>query len=177
MSAIRRFLAVSVVTAAILGAAAAPSSAVVGGNDASPGEYPAVAEITFGPFLCTGTLITPDWVLSAGHCGSVTGAAVATPASWPPQLINVRIGGVNQNELMAIGWSYAAVVHLGLAPAVVFHAGGYQDGGQTYLRNVAEGRYLAVPMLQWVGLTLDRKRACEEGAAPYPHMRSWLRTE
>jgi len=98
MSAIRRVLAVSVATVAMLGAAAAPSSAVVGGTNASPGEYPAVAEITFGPFLCTGTLVTPDWVLSAGHCGSITGAAVASPASWPPQLINVRIGGVTQSD-------------------------------------------------------------------------------
>ena len=98
MSAIRRVIAVSVATVAMLGAAAAPSSAVVGGTNASPGEYPAVAEITFGPFLCTGTLVTPDWVLSAGHCGSVTGAAVASPASWPPQLINVRIGGVTQSD-------------------------------------------------------------------------------
>ena len=98
MIAFRRVLAVSVTAAALLGAAAAPSSAVVGGGNASPGEYPAVAEITFGPFLCTGTLITPDWVLSAGHCSSVTGAAVATPASWPPQLINVRVGGVTQND-------------------------------------------------------------------------------
>src|SRR5215212_5260890 len=98
MSTIRRLIAVSVTAAALLCAAAAPSSAVVGGSDASPGEFPAVAEITFGPFLCTGTLITADWVLSAGHCGSVTGAAVATPASWPPQLINVRIGGVTQSD-------------------------------------------------------------------------------
>jgi hypothetical protein len=51
MTAIRRVLAVSLRAAALLCAAAAPSSAVVGGNDASPGEYPAVAEITFGPFL------------------------------------------------------------------------------------------------------------------------------
>jgi secreted trypsin-like serine protease len=98
MSAFRRVLAVSVTAVALLGAAAAPSSAVVGGGNASPGEYPSVAEITFGPFLCTGTLIAPNWVLSAGHCGSVTGAAVATPASWPPQLINVRIGGVTQSD-------------------------------------------------------------------------------
>jgi secreted trypsin-like serine protease len=88
----------SAVAATLLCVAAAPSSAVVGGGNASPGEYPSVAEITFGPFLCTGTLITPTWVLSAGHCGSVTGAAVATPASWPPQLINVRIGGVRQSD-------------------------------------------------------------------------------
>jgi trypsin len=98
MSTIRRSLAVSMSAAALLCAAAAPSSAVVGGTNASPGEFPAVAEITFGPFLCTGTLITADWVLSAGHCGSVTGAVVATPASWPPQLINVRIGGVTQSD-------------------------------------------------------------------------------
>jgi len=89
---------VSVTSIALVGAAAVPASAVVGGHDAAPGAYPAVAEITFGPFLCTGTLVTPDWVLSAGHCGSVTGAAVASPASWPPQLIDVRIGGVNQND-------------------------------------------------------------------------------
>jgi hypothetical protein len=31
-------------------------------------------------------------VLTAGHCGSITGAAVGTPAGWPAPLIDVRIG-------------------------------------------------------------------------------------
>jgi secreted trypsin-like serine protease len=86
--------AVSTLTAAgcALALAAAPASAVVGGHDAPPGKYPAIAEITFGAFLCSGTLISPTVVLSAGHCGSVTGAAVASPASWPTPLIDVRIG-------------------------------------------------------------------------------------
>jgi secreted trypsin-like serine protease len=95
-----RRLNVSLVLAAVaLTLSAAPSQAVVGGKDAAPGAYPAVAEITFGQsFLCTGTLIASKWVLTAGHCGSVTGAAVGTPAGWPPQLIDVRIGSVTPGQ-------------------------------------------------------------------------------
>jgi secreted trypsin-like serine protease len=92
MTSLKKLLTLLSVTAAVLAFAAAPSSAVVGGTNAGPNEFPAVAEITFGAFLCTGTLISPTTVLTAGHCGSITGAAVASPASWPPQLINVRIG-------------------------------------------------------------------------------------
>jgi secreted trypsin-like serine protease len=78
---------------ASLALVAAPSQAVVGGSDAAAGEFPSVAEITFGAFGCTGTLIAPNWVLTAGHCGSVTGGSgVGTPAGWPTALISVRIG-------------------------------------------------------------------------------------
>ena len=90
---LRRKFVVSLTAAlATLAVSAAPSSAIVGGHDAAPGEYPSVAEITFGAFGCTGTLISPDTVLSAGHCGSLTGAAVASPAAWPAPLIDVTIG-------------------------------------------------------------------------------------
>jgi trypsin len=92
MTSLKKLLTLLSITATALALAASPSSAVVGGTDAGPNEFPAVAEITFGAFLCTGTLIAPNTVLSAGHCGSITGAAVASPASWPPQLIDVRIG-------------------------------------------------------------------------------------
>jgi secreted trypsin-like serine protease len=79
--------------------AAAPADAVVGGHDASSGEYPAVADITFGAFGCTGTLIAPNAVLTAGHCGSVTGGTgFGSPASWPTALITVRIGGTHSGE-------------------------------------------------------------------------------
>ncbi len=93
----RSFLSLAL-ACALLTAAASPSSAIVGGNDASPGEYPAVAHVSYGVFLCTGTLIAPDTVLTAGHCSSVTGAAVSSPISWPAPLIDVRIGGHRDGE-------------------------------------------------------------------------------
>jgi secreted trypsin-like serine protease len=105
MTSIRRLL---VLTAAVAALAATPAQAVVGGRDASPGEYPAVAEITFGPFLCTGTLIAPDRVLSAGHCSSITGE-VASPIAWPAPLIDVRIGGVRSGEGERVPVSSATV--------------------------------------------------------------------
>ena len=93
MNLLRRLLIAAATTCTSLALTAAPSLAIVGGNDAAPGAYPSIAEITFGSsFLCTGTLIAPTTVLTAGHCGSITGAAVGTPAAWPAALIDVRIG-------------------------------------------------------------------------------------
>jgi trypsin len=99
MTRLRRLLLLVATTCGALSATAAPSMAIVGGQDAAAGAYPAVAEITFGSsFLCTGTLIAPTWVLTAGHCGSVTGSAVASPASWPAPLIDVRIGSSRSGQ-------------------------------------------------------------------------------
>ena len=98
MSVARRSLVALLALIAVLALSVTPAMAIVGGDDAEPGEYPAVAKITFGAFSCTGTLIAPDAVLSAGHCGSATGAAVASPAAYPAALVNVRIGGTNSGE-------------------------------------------------------------------------------
>lgn len=73
------------------------------------------------------------------------------------------------NEMGAIAWSYAAALHLGIDPAVVFHPEGYRGDSASLLENFAAGRTFGVPILQWRGLC----RPQAEGG--YPRMERWLR--
>ena len=44
-------------------------SRVIGGRDAIPGAWPwQVGLYVFGSFGCGGSLIAPDWVVTAAHC-------------------------------------------------------------------------------------------------------------
>src|SRR4051812_35370767 len=74
-----------------------------------------------------------------------------------------NVGKYAAEEMMAIAWSYAAAVHLGLDPAVVFHAEGYRGGSAALLEAFASPLPPGVPMLRWIGMT-----------AQYPAMLRWL---
>lgn len=78
-------------------------------------------------------------------------------------------------EMMAIAWSYAACVHLGLNPSFVFHDDGYKGGGSYIAENFRNKQYFGLPMLQWVGLAYDEANAAKNGSKPYPAMIKWLR--
>jgi hypothetical protein len=78
-------------------------------------------------------------------------------------------------EIGAMCWSYAAAIHVGIDPAVVFHPHGYRGASQSFLENFGQGRYPGLPLLQWMGLTADEKRAPALGVEPFPHMLRWLR--
>ena len=99
-------------------------------------------------------------------------------AVMPPdrrQRTHIDVGKKAAEEIATIAWSYAALVHLELDSAVVFHPDGYRGGSQALIDNFCEGRYIGVPWLQWLGMTVDEKRGQELGLAPYPTMLKWLR--
>jgi hypothetical protein len=108
-----------------------------------------------------------DLLHEAGH-------VAVTPPEERSMLSEIRSDPAE--EMSAIGWSYAAALAIGLEPTVVFHEHGYLGGSRSLLENFAEGRFLAVPMLQYYGMTLEKRPAAERGEQPYPHMVSWLRT-
>src|SRR5262245_9321505 len=50
----------------------ARESAIVGGTTAHPGEWPDAVAVLGSSGSCSGTLIAPDVVLTAGHCALIS---------------------------------------------------------------------------------------------------------
>ena len=73
------------------------------------------------------------------------------------------VGKYAAEEMMAIAWSYAAAVHLGLDPSIVFHEDGYRGGSASLLEAFTAPTPVGVPMLKWLGMTTY-----------YPVMTRWL---
>jgi len=114
-------------------------------------------------------LIYPgDLLHEAGHLATMLPAERTTTGS--------NAGSDMGYEIAAQTWSYAAAVHLGLGPDVVFHTDGYKGASKTLIDAYGDSK-LGVPLLQWMGLTLDRVRAAAAGVPAYPHMIRWLRTD
>ena len=70
-------------------------------------------------------------------------------------------------EMAAIAWSYAAALHVGLPVEAVFHDEGYKGGAGVLRESFAAGRYIGVPLLEWMDLTPRGK---------FPAIERWLRT-
>lgn len=108
-----------------------------------------------------------DLLHEAGHLAGLTGEERLRAAG--------RVCDDGGLEMMALAWSYAAAVHLGLPPGVVFHADGYKGDADNLIENFSAGRPIGVPMLQYFGLSCEPRLAAERGVSAYPHMLRWLR--
>lgn len=78
-------------------------------------------------------------------------------------------------EVEATAWAYAAIVHLGLDPAVLFHEGGYHGQSAGLIQTYGLGVYPGSHGLAMAGMTVVGAEARRTGEPPYPHMRRWLR--
>jgi mannose-6-phosphate isomerase-like protein (cupin superfamily) len=113
-----------------------------------------------------------DLLHEAGHIAVVPFAERKT--------LNAETLGKRDNhpaeEMMAMAWSYAACVHLHLNARIVFHKDGYQGGSDNLLQSLTSSSTpIGSPMLQYVGMSMNKDFAKENGVPPFPHMIRWTR--
>ena len=94
--------------------------------------------------------------------------AVAPPEARPLMSGDVDVPGLDMGllEKAAVPWSYAAALHVGIDPALVFHAGGYRGKSEGLLRTFGFGVYPGLNLLVDAGMTTVEL---------YPRMARWLR--
>lgn len=127
---------------------------------------PGIQMIPNGLRIDSDALLYPgDLLHEAGHL------AVRTP----PQRASEPSAATDAAEEMgALAWSYAAAVHIGIDPQIVFHEHGYRGQASQLLHDYAHGKAVGLPYLCWIGMT-TQPRAGQPSI--YPRMLRWLREE
>jgi len=112
-----------------------------------------------------------DLLHEAGHLAVAPAALRPTLSDGIELPDEVRHAG----EMEATAWAYAAVCHLGLDPAVLFHAGGYHGKSAGLVVTYSMGVYPGAAGLADAGLTHVGPAARDAGLPVYPRMSRWLR--
>ena len=66
---------------------------IIGGTPTAVGDYPSTVAISVGGGLCTATLLTPEWVLTAAHC--VSPSLIGMSQDRITEGLRVYVGTVN----------------------------------------------------------------------------------
>ncbi len=112
-----------------------------------------------------------DLLHEAGHIA-------ITPAAQRAGLNDALAGqdaAPHAGEVEAIAWSWAALVHLGLPPELLFHPEGYKGQSAGLMLTYTMGIYPGAAGLARAGMTSADMVAAGERVAQYPAMHRWLR--
>lgn len=112
-----------------------------------------------------------DLLHEAGHIATAPGFLRATLHD------GVELPGevLFATEAEATAWAYAAVRHLGLDPAALFHPGGYHGASSGLVATFAAGVYPGAHGLAQCGMTAVGVAAKDREEPVYPEMKTWLR--
>lgn len=117
-------------------------------------------------------LIDPEKLSYPGDCLHEAGhIAVTTSATRARLQADVRKSGHGPaEEMAAIAWSWAALVHLSLPAEFLFHSQGYKGSSEAYITAFSSSGGFGHPLLSWYGM-------CEPAGITngYPQMKLWLR--
>lgn len=111
-----------------------------------------------------------DLLHEAGHIATV-------PAALRGALndaLNDAPTSPHGGEAAATAWAFAALTHLRLPLALLFHDGGYHGKSAGLIQTFSFGVYPGSHGLVQAGMALDGATAASTGALPYPHMIRWL---
>jgi hypothetical protein len=109
-----------------------------------------------------------DLLHEAGHLAVIPSAV---RESSDPQLIQQAL---DDAEVAAIAWSYAAACYLGLPIALLFHADGYKGRSESLQLSFSMGIFPGLPQLEALGLSVSPRNAAALNVAPYPAMQRWI---
>jgi hypothetical protein len=141
----------------------------LGGDAFLPGIFIERGCILYNPELMK---YPGDLLHEAGHI------AILLPGDRHEAGPDKMFGDVNRDaaEMAAIAWSWAAVQHLQIDPAIVFHEHGYKGASASLIANFSAGKYFGVPMLHWLGMA-ENNNGPNIARENYPKMKHWVRQD
>lgn len=136
------------------------------GAIASGDFLPGIQMIRNGLRIDTDALLYPgDLLHEAGHLAVMPPERRRTPS---PETADAA------EEMGTLAWSYAAALHLGLDPRIVFHEYGYRGQAEQLVHDFANGKAVGLPYLWWIGMTTQPQ---PDKPSIYPRMLRWLRED